>query len=61
VGKAVVTGSENRVLTNTDQTVVVATDHVTVVVTDKTVFVGDPQTDMKALLEHMTQQSPETT
>jgi mannose-1-phosphate guanylyltransferase len=59
VGKAVVTGSGNRVLISTDQVVVVATDNATVVVTDKTVFVGDPDTDMKALVEHVTQQFPE--
>jgi mannose-1-phosphate guanylyltransferase/mannose-6-phosphate isomerase len=61
MGKAVVTGSGNKVVAGTDQAVVVATDNVTVVVTDKTVFVGDANTDMKALVERVTKQLPETT
>jgi mannose-1-phosphate guanylyltransferase len=58
-GKAIVTGTGNRVLANTDQSVVVATDNVTVVVTDTTVFVGDPNTDLKALVEQVAEQTPE--
>ena len=58
-GKAVVRGTGNRVLANTDQAVVVATDNVTVVVTDTTVFVGDANTDMKALVESVAQHTPE--
>jgi len=58
-GKAVVPGTENIVLANTDQCVVVASDHLLVVVTDNTVFVGDRNADMKALLEHVAQQAPE--
>jgi mannose-1-phosphate guanylyltransferase len=58
-GKAVVTGTGNRVLANTDQSVVVAANNVTVVVTESTVFVGDPNTDMKALVERVAQQRPE--
>jgi len=58
-GKAIVTGTGNRVLANTDQSVVVATDNVTVVVTDTTVYVGNPDTDLKALVEQVAQQTPE--
>ena len=59
MGKAVVTGTGNRVLATTDQCVVVATDNITVVVTNDTVFVGDPKADMKALVENVAQQVPE--
>jgi mannose-1-phosphate guanylyltransferase len=59
IGRAVVPGTENIVLANTDQCVVVASDHLMVVVTDNTVFVGDRNTDMKALVEHVAQQAPE--
>ena len=59
VGKAVVSGTENIVLANTDQCVVVASDNLTVVVTDNTVFVGDRNTDMKALVESVAQHAPE--
>ena len=59
MGKAVVPGTENIVLANTDQCVVVASDNLTVVVTDNTVFVGDRDTDMKALVETVAQQAPE--
>lgn len=58
-GKAVVTGLGNTILTNTDQSVVVAADNLTVVVTDKTVFVGDRDTDMKALVADVARQVPE--
>jgi len=61
MGKAVVTGSANRVANNTDQVVVVAADNVTVVVTDTTVYVGDPDTDLKALVEQLTRKLPEAT
>lgn len=61
MGAAVVTGSGNRVASSTDQVVVVSTDNVTVVVTDKTVYVGDPDTDMKELVERVTRESPELT
>jgi hypothetical protein len=37
----------------------VALDNIIVVVTNNTVFVGDPDTDMKALLERVAQQAPE--
>ena len=59
MGKAVVKGTGNTVLTNTDQCVVVASDNITVVVTDDTVFVGDRNTDMKALVDHVAQKAPE--
>ncbi|NQV35872.1 MAG: mannose-1-phosphate guanylyltransferase, partial [Phycisphaeraceae bacterium] len=59
-GKAIVTGTGNRILATTDQSVVVALDNVIVVVTDNTVFVGDPDTDMKALVESVGQKAPET-
>jgi mannose-1-phosphate guanylyltransferase len=59
MGKAVVKGRENIVLANTDQCVVVASDNLTVVVTDNTVFVGDRDTDMKALIESVAQHASE--
>jgi len=59
VGQTVVTGTGNRVFGNTDQVVVVAADNVTVVVTDSTVFVGIPDTDLKALVDHVSQEKPE--
>jgi mannose-1-phosphate guanylyltransferase len=57
-GKAVVLGMENVVLANTDQYVVVASDGLTVVVTRDAVYVGDRNTDMKALVEVVAQQIP---
>jgi hypothetical protein len=54
-----VRGAKNVILANTNQHVVVAADNLTVVVTDNTVFVGDRDTDMKALVEHVAQQAPE--
>ena len=59
LGKAVIAGKENIVLANTEQAVVVASDNLLVVVTDKTVFVGDRDTDMKALVESVARQTPE--
>jgi mannose-1-phosphate guanylyltransferase len=59
LGRTVVPGAENIVLANTDQHVVVASDNLIVVVTDNTVFVGDRDTDMKALMERVAQQAPE--
>ena len=59
VGKAVVTGTGNSILATTDQCVVVASDNMTVVVTNNIVFVGDRNTDMKALVESVAQQAPE--
>ena len=58
-GRAVVTGTGNRILAHTDQAVVVAHDNVTVVVTDNTVYVGDADTDMKALVESVGKEAPE--
>ena len=58
-GKAVVLGKENIVLANTGQYVVVASDSLTVVVTPDTIFVGDRNTDMKALVEAVALQSSE--
>jgi len=58
-GKAVVTGTSNKIFANTGQSVVVALDNIIVVVTDNTVFVGDRNTDMKALVENVAQQAPE--
>lgn len=59
LGKAVVSGTENIILADTDQHVVVASDNVMVVVTDDTVFVGDRDTDMKALVEQVAEQASE--
>lgn len=59
MGKGVVSGTENVVLANTGQCVVVASNHLTVVVTNDTVFVGDRNTDMKALVESVAQHAPE--
>ena len=58
-GKAIVTGSGNRLLANTDQTVVVASDNVTVVVTDNVVYVGNNNTDVKALVDNVAQKAPD--
>jgi len=58
-GKAIVTGTGNLILNNTDLSVVVAHDNMTVVVTDNTVFIGDSNTDMKALVANVAQQTPE--
>jgi len=59
VGKAVVSGTGNIAIANTEQCVVVASDNLTVVVTGNTVFVGDRNTDMKALVEYVAGRSPE--
>lgn len=58
-GKAIVTGEGNRVLSDTDQTVVVASDNVTVVVTDGVVYVGDNDTDIKALVNKVAAEAPD--
>jgi len=58
-GKAVVTGAGNRVLNQTDRSVVVACDNAVVVVTNNTVFVGAPDTDMKALVKQVSRQAAE--
>ncbi len=58
-GKAIVTGAGSKVIATTDQSVVVALDNVIVVVTDRTVFVGDANTDMKALVDTVAQETPE--
>ncbi len=58
-GKAVVLGMENIILADTDQYVVVAFDGLTVIVTRDAVFVGDRNTDMKALVEDVAQRIPE--
>ncbi|MCP4451048.1 MAG: NTP transferase domain-containing protein [Planctomycetes bacterium] len=58
-GKGVVTGTDNNVFAMTDQSVVVASDNLIVVVTDGTVFVGDQDTDMKALVDSVAKQAPE--
>jgi mannose-1-phosphate guanylyltransferase len=58
-GKAVVLGTENLVLANTDHSVVIAADNLTVVVTNDTIFVGDRNTDMKALVEDLAQRMPQ--
>lgn len=57
-GRAVVTGNGNRVLNRTDQSVVVACDNAIVVVANNTVFVGTPDTDMKALVERVVRHAP---
>jgi mannose-1-phosphate guanylyltransferase len=58
-GKAVLTGSGNKVFAHTDQSVVTALDNIIVVVTKDTVFIGNPDTDMKALIESVAKQAPE--
>lgn len=58
-GKAIVAGTANNVLNTTDQSVVVAGDNLTIVVTDKTIFIGDSNTDMKALAQDISQKDPE--
>ena len=58
-GRAVVTGNGNRVLNRTNQSVVVACDNAIVVVANNTVFVGMPDTDMKALVERVVRHAPE--
>lgn len=57
-GPALVLGKENIVLANTGQRVVVASDQLMVVVTEDAVFVGDRNTDMKALVESVAEQAP---
>lgn len=59
LGKAVIQGTGNCVLADTDQYVVVASDNLTVVVTNDTIFVGDGNTDMKALVESVAQVAPD--
>lgn len=59
MGKAVVAGTENIVLANTGQCVVLASDNLTVVVTDRAVYVGDENTDMKAVVERVARHAPE--
>jgi len=58
-GPAVVLGEENIVLANTGQRVVVTSDRLVVVVTENAVFVGDRDTDMKALVERVAEQAPD--
>jgi len=58
-GRAVVTGTGNRVLNHTDQSVVVACDNTVVVVANNTVLIGTPDTDMKALVERVARQMPD--
>ncbi len=52
-GRALVTGTGNRILNQTNQSVVVACDNSIVVVANNTVFIGTPDTDMKALVEQV--------
>jgi len=59
LGKTIVRGTDNLVLATTGQHVIVASDNLTVVVTDDAVFVGDRNTDMKALVERVARQAPE--
>ncbi len=59
LGNAVVMGAGNRVMNMTGRTVVVGCDNAVVVVTDEAVFVGDPQTDLKALVAKVGQRAPE--
>jgi len=59
MGKAVVGGAENIILATSGQRVVVSSSNLMVVVTDDTVFVGDRDTDMKALVERVAQEEPE--
>jgi len=56
-GRAFVMGNGNRVLNRTDQSVVVACDNAVVVVANNTVFIGTPDTDMKALVEQIARQT----
>ncbi len=58
-GKAIVTGTGNQILNNTDFSVVVAHDNLTVVVSDNTLYIGDANTDMKALVECVGKKAPE--
>ena len=58
-GRALTTGTGNRILNQTDQSVVVACDNAVVVVANNTVFVGTPETDLKALVERMARERPE--
>lgn len=58
-GKTLSTGTGNVVLANTEQYVVVAADNLTIVVTEGAVFVGNRNTDMKALVEYVAQRAPE--
>jgi len=58
-GGALAAGTGNRILNQTDQSVVVACDNMVVVVANNTVFIGTPDTDMKALVKHVAQQIPE--
>jgi len=58
-GQVIATGTGSRVIANTGQSVVVALDNCIVVVTDDTVFVGDRNTDIKALAQSIARQAPE--
>ena len=58
-GRALATGTGNKILNQTDQSVVVACDNTVVVVANNTVFIGTPDTDMKALVERVAGQAPE--
>jgi mannose-1-phosphate guanylyltransferase len=57
-GRTLVPGKRNIVLANTDQQVVVAADDLIVVITEDTVFVGDRNTDMKTLVDHVAEHPP---
>lgn len=58
-GNAIVTGTGNTVLNLVDSPVIVAHDNLIVVVTENTVFIGDSEVDMKALIETVAQRAPE--
>lgn len=58
-GPTVVLGNENIVLADTGQRVVVAADQLVVVVTENAVFVGDRDTDVKALVERVAELTQE--
>jgi mannose-1-phosphate guanylyltransferase len=58
-GKALATGTGNKILNQTDQSVVVACDNAVVVVANNAVFIGTPETDMKALVERVARQAPD--
>jgi len=59
-GGALATGTGNKILNQTDQSVVVACDNAVVVVANNTVFIGTPDTDMKALVERVARRAPES-
>ncbi|TWU28955.1 mannose-1-phosphate guanylyltransferase [Novipirellula artificiosorum] len=58
-GKVVVQGTGNHILADSQRHVVVAAENLTVIVTGDTVFIGDKNTDMKALVEYVAEQAPE--